>query len=143
MTKWFETGNYGDMVKNILLVLVTSAITSGIWILCTKAGARWYSRDYTCVVLTDDVVLKADTTNEVLGTLKKGVVLFVPDGADYQVTDPGDTSLHKIYIGLTADMDGKFLRVPQDLSPTNTHVTAYNYLDVYPKESTAAIIRSH
>ena len=121
------------MVKNLLLILVAAVVTSGIWILCTKVNNSWFSRNYVCVVLTDDVVLKAGWTNEVVGTLKKGVVLFVPEAVDYQVTDPGDSSLHKVYVSLTADMHGKYLRVPQDLSPTNQSIKTYNYLEMYTK----------
>ena len=120
------------MVKNLILVLVAVAVTSGVWLVAGASSRPWYARNYTCLVLTDDVVLKANWTNEVVGTLKKGVVLFVPDEQDYQVTDPGDSSLHKVYIGLTADLKGKFLRIPQELSPTNTTVKVYNYLQAYP-----------
>jgi hypothetical protein len=85
------------------------------------------------VVLTDDVVLKAGWTNEIVGTLKKGTVLFVPDEADYRVTDPGDTSLHKVYLSLSADMEGKYRRVPQQLRPDDQRVVTYNYLVVSPR----------
>jgi len=123
------------MTKNLLIILLAAVVTSGVWILCINAKShKWYSRNYVCVVLTDDVVLKSGRSNEVVGTLRKGVILFVPDGEDYRVTDPSDSSLHKVYVSLTADMRGKFLRVPQEFSPTNQSVETYNYLDMYPQK---------
>jgi len=123
------------MVKNLTIAVLAVVAASGFWLLWTKTNPRsWYRRDYVCVVLTDDVVLKAGLTHEVVGTLKKGTVLFVPDKEDYRVTDPGDTSLHQVYVSLTADMEGKFRRVPQEVSATDQSMKTYNYLVVYPRE---------
>ena len=106
-----------------------------ICLLWTKAKPHnWYKRDYVCIVLTDDVVLKAAWTNEVVGTLKKGTVLLGLNPEDYKVTDPGDSGLHKVYVSLSADMDGKYRRVPQQLSVTNQTVKTYNYLVINPRE---------
>ena len=123
------------MVKHLKVAVLAAAVTSGIWMACTGIGLpKWYSRDYTCLVLTDDVVLKSNWTNEAVGTLKRGVVLFVPDGEDYQVTDPGDSSLHKVYIGITAEISRKGLKEPPEIPQANT-MEINDYLKAYPRNT--------
>lgn len=68
------------------------------------SARRWNPRDYRCAVLQENVQLTARGTEHVVGYLKKGAVLFVPDREDMAVTDPGDAQLHKIYVCLSADI---------------------------------------
>jgi hypothetical protein len=125
------------MLKNLTIAILAVVASSCLWIIWAGSKSHqfsdWSKRNYECIVLTDDVVLKASWTNEVVGTLKKGTILFVPNEEDYRVTDPGDTTLHKLYVSITANMEGKYRTVPQDWSVADRNEKIYNYLDVYPK----------
>jgi Tfp pilus assembly protein PilW len=125
------------MLKNLTIAILAVVVSSCLWIIWTGSKgphfSDWGKRDYECIVLTDDVVLKASWTNQVVGTLKKGTILFVPSEEDYRVTDPGDTTLHKLYVSITANMEGKYRKVSQTRSLAERNEQTYNYLDIYPK----------
>lgn len=63
--------------------------------------AFWHGRDHERIVLTHDVILYGNSTNNVLGILRRGTILFSPGSNDYVVTGPEDTYFYKVYVRLS------------------------------------------
>lgn len=112
----------------ISLAVVTAL--SCMWmILLIVPSFRWNPRDYRCAILTEDVALRGQGTDAVLGTLKKGTVLFAPTREDMAVSDPGDIQLHKIYVRLSHDTLDRLIMLPPARPDTRVPKTVCNILE--------------
>ena len=123
-------------MRTVLTIsLVAVVVISCAWaIFFLTASFRWNPRDYRCALLTEDVTLKGQGTDLVIGYLRKGAVLFAPTKDDMAVTDPGDIALHKVYVRLPADMIDRLVLLPPKKAGTNVPQTICNVLEAIPQD---------
>ena len=121
-------------MRNLLTIsLAVVAVLSCAWaIFLIMPAFRWKAPDYRCALLTEDLVLRGQGTDTVLGTLKKGTVLFAPTREDMAVTDPGDIQLHKVYVRLPHDALNRLVLLPPKRSDTRVPKTVCNILEAVP-----------
>ena len=121
-------------MRNLLTISLTAATISScmLTIFLLTPSFRWKARDYRCALLMEDVVLRGQGTDAVLGTLKTGTVLFVPTRDDMAVTDPGDIQLHKVYIRLSPDALDRLVLLPPKRPNALVPKTICNILEAIP-----------
>lgn len=113
--------------------LVAVVVLSCVWLAVhVFASLRWKPRDYRCALLTEDIVLRGQGTDTVLGTLKKGTVIFAPTREDMGVTDPGDIQLHKVYVRLRPDALNRLVLLPPRRPDARVPQTVCNVLEAVP-----------
>ena len=118
------------MRKLLTISLAAAAVISFAWtILSNISTLRCRTHGYRCAVLTEDLVLLGQGTDAVLGTLKKGTVLFAPAREDMSVTDPGDFQLHKIYVRIHLDAIDNLILLPSKRSDIAVPKTVCNVLE--------------
>lgn len=122
------------MKRNLTIILAAVAALSLGWLSFHLFNAwRWKPRDYICALLAEDVTLRGQGTENELGTLKKGAVLYAPTWDDYAVSDPGDSQLFKVYVRLSPDVIKNLLLLPARQTNAPVPKTVCNVLEVVPR----------
>lgn len=104
-------------IRALVAVLVLSLLGVIVWQLLQYASWYWnvmlYRPDHLAGVLVHDVQLSTGNTNRPSIVLPKGTIVFSPEGNDYGVTAPDDTSLYKVYIRLSPKTINLMMKFPR------------------------------
>jgi hypothetical protein len=101
------------MNKFVIFLILATAIAVASATLA-KARAESAFRDYRCTTSEKPLVLRARGSNQVVGVIFPGVLLFPPVRSDLHVTDQGDGELHKMYVRIPTNFHADSLKFPKD-----------------------------
>lgn len=117
----------------VVLVLSLTGLALCLWLIPYATwlwDAMTFRPDHFAGILSHDVCFSTGNTNDPAIVLPKGMSVFSPEGNDYGVTAPDDTTLYKVYIHLTPetiDRMTKFSRHGHTESPFTNQT--YNILE--------------